>query len=763
MANAPAATPLARRIEAALKEGRVPQALELARQFARQEPGPAALALQRKCYLAAAEAQVHRGAFRDAHAVLTEAEKLNVEDPAWWERLAELRADLGDHARAMQLLDQVPDSNARPRILGRVADRAIREGPAGKEMLPADLRPQFDLVRQAFADYEAGRDEPAREKLSGIGLTSPFLEWKLLLRGLMAWSANESARAVENWSRLSPDRLPAKLAEPFRVISDKSYAATLPANRMAAMSRQAETLMGGVADGLRRLRKQLSNDETIPQAIETARVVVPELKRVAPELLPRLSNIVYWTLVGCGQPEDLPRFNRVFGPPPDDPQFFRLQAMVMESMQRLDQAHGFWAKYEDWIAKTPARWPGDQGMRARALVMERMGRLARDWRQDEGGDEDDLFGFFEFFERNQRRPPRTRTPLRPTPEECFRKAGELAPDWVKPAMELLREYSDSPERAYPAVAEVLARFPNDLKVLECAADFYEQIGDMVKAHECIKRALAANPLDRDLREQASNLALHEARRRGADKEYDGARAALREAADLKGGADTPAVRALAAAIELAARDSRAFETHRDALMSQPDGRLAGAYRLMVEGSRLKLKKKDLGDYQSAFTDGLAGPATARELSALLDAVAQYQQEPTRYRGLQSHAKKVLERVVQFGSTDPQPGDLLYLSFTLFQYNLFKPLQALADAGTCRSPNDAYFHFFAAEAMLSRRRTDYINYNIGACYQRVKLLMTQDKTDYYKHLQEMLDERLKKTPDLDRWLNSRWGLPGDDGW
>ena len=80
MANASATTPLTRRIDIALKDGRVPQALELAKQFARQEPGPAAQALLRKCYLTAADAQVHRGAFRDAHSLLTEAEKLPFDD-----------------------------------------------------------------------------------------------------------------------------------------------------------------------------------------------------------------------------------------------------------------------------------------------------------------------------------------------------------------------------------------------------------------------------------------------------------------------------------------------------------------------------------------------------------------------------------------------------------------------------------------------------------------------------------------------------------
>ena len=31
--------------------------------------------------------------------------------------------------------------------------------------------------------------------------------------------------------------------------------------------------------------------------------------------------------------------------------------------------------------------------------------------------------------------------LKPSAEECFRRAGEMAPDWSTPALELLREYA----------------------------------------------------------------------------------------------------------------------------------------------------------------------------------------------------------------------------------------------------------------------------------------------------------------------------------
>jgi tetratricopeptide (TPR) repeat protein len=756
VARAPATAPLARRAEAALRDGRPTDALEVARQHARERPGPEADALLRRCYLAAAESLVARNTFREAHPVLAEAERVVVDDPEWWERLATLRADLGDHGRALQLLDKVPDSGARPRVLGHVADRAVREGPGGNDLLPPDLRPGFELVRQAFAHYEAGRDEAAREALTAVGLSSPFLEWKLLLRGLIAWSANDTRRALENWSRLSPDRLPARLAAPFRLTADKAFAATLPADRAQIVARQADQLAGGLNESLRRLRKQLANEDTIPAALETARVLVPELKRMAPDLVPRLANVVYWALISGGQPEDLPRYNRVFGPPADDPQFYRLQALVMEQMRRLDMAHGMWGKYEEWIAKTPARWPGPQRARARALVLERMGRIARDWLNDDRAEEVDGFEeIFAFFDRDRRKKPAARKPLKPSADECFRRAGELAPDWPAPALELLREYSAKPDKAVAAIEDLLRRFPDNLPILESAAGLYERLGDTAKAHDYLKRALAANPLDRELRQQAAGLALNAARRHAEAGEFDAARAGLREAADLGGPALAAAVHALGTAAELKAGDAAAATRHREALTSQSDSRLAAAYRLMVEGSRLKLKKKDLGPHQATFTDGLSGAATVGELAALLDALDQYRREPAPYRGLKTHEKKILDRIAVAARADQPEDELVRLGLVLHRFRLWKPLRELAEAGMARFPGNAHFVFFAAEAAVSRQRSEYVGGRAGALYLRVKRLLDAAADDRYRRLQELLDERQKQTPDVEHWLNARW--------
>jgi tetratricopeptide (TPR) repeat protein len=470
-------------------------------------------------------------------------------------------------------------------------------------------------------------------------------------------------------------------------------------------------------------------------------------------VVPRLANVVYWALINGGQPEDLPRYNRVFGPPVDDPQFFRLQALVMEQIRRLEMAHGMWGKFEEWIAATPARWPGPQQARARALVLERMGRLARDWLEDDGP-EDEL-DFFSFFERGGPKKKPARKPLKPAAEECFRRAGELAPDWIAPALELLREYTGKPDKAVKAIEDLLDRFPQNLAILERAGELYEKLGDTAKAHECLKRALAANPLDRQLREQAAGLALNVARRHGEAKDLDAARAGLKEAADLGGPALAAAVHALGAAIDLRAGDTEAAAKHQEALTNAPDARLAAAYRLMVELTRLKLKKPDLGPHQAAFTSGLSGPATVGELASLLDALDQYRREPAPYRGLKTHEKKILERVAAAAREDLPEDELVRLGLTLHRFKMWKPLRELAESAGRRFPSNAYFPFLHAEALLSRARTEYVGSRAGSGYMRAKKMMDDAPGERYRRLQELLDERRKLTPDVEHWLNPRW--------
>jgi len=157
------------RIHRAMSEGRTQTALELARSLFKEEPSPAHQEVLQKATLGRARQLRAQGHTRDAATVLDNAARL-ANDPAWLQQVAEELAACGEARKALDFFSQVPDAPGRQRILGQVADGALRQGKAGRQLLPEGLQEQFDLILRAFAQAEAGQDEEARATLQGIGL-----------------------------------------------------------------------------------------------------------------------------------------------------------------------------------------------------------------------------------------------------------------------------------------------------------------------------------------------------------------------------------------------------------------------------------------------------------------------------------------------------------------------------------------------------------------------------------------------------------------
>ncbi len=81
-----------------------------------------------------------------------------------------------------------------------------------RDQLPSPMQLEAGAVSQALdlvakGDYQAGLDA-----VKGIARSSPYAEWRLFLRGLVAFYQNEVETARENWRRLTPQRRPARIA-----------------------------------------------------------------------------------------------------------------------------------------------------------------------------------------------------------------------------------------------------------------------------------------------------------------------------------------------------------------------------------------------------------------------------------------------------------------------------------------------------------------------------------------------------------------------
>jgi tetratricopeptide (TPR) repeat protein len=679
------------RVEKALREGRSKQALELAKILAHQSPTSAHQELLRRAYLARGRELRERGAERDFLTVLKSAAESQGDDPAWLAQLAEQFTLGGATAEALALLPRLADEAARGRVLGHVADTSLRHGPAGRALLPEDWRADFDRVLQAFTLSESGQDDAAREALAGLGLRSPFVEWKLLLRGLLAYYAGDDVRALENWQRLTSDRLPARLAAPLRQAIDPAFRAAQPAATQTTLQQQFGRLQGSpLVTGMRGLLTAMADKDNLAPAFRQAEALLPELRRAAPDLAERLARVFYWAATDTG-PHDIPRYQRVFGRPVLDPKFDRLQALAYDRGSDLAYAHEHWQKYEQQITADPSHWPDGRAARARALVWIHMGRNAT---KIPGPTK---LARLPRFVRDQY----DVQPLRPSAEQCFQRAAELAPDLLEPFQALFEYHRGEGHegKAATAARQLLKRFPDHVPTLEALGDLYARKDEQAEALALYERALRGNPLDRQLRAKVTSAHLGSARLLAVANSFEPARKEMQAALTLAGGVPDLVFLCRAAAVELkAGTEARAEELLADA--RRRSGDLLVAYRMLTEAARMKLLKPLKTRFEDEFAAGLTGPPSGAAAARLLDITCALTTSPA-YLGQKTHQKKVLAYLERAKRAEFTEDELHRTSAALVHLKSVRLAQFYLDRGIDEFPKNPQFPYM--EALLHFRK------------------------------------------------------------
>ncbi|MGL6077002.1 MAG: tetratricopeptide repeat protein [Fimbriiglobus sp.] len=245
-------------------------------------------------------------------------------------------------------------------------DSAIRQKNPAKAS--EEERPAVLAVLQAFALFSEGKDEPAREALNAIGMKSAANDWKLLLRGLMAFHAADDPRALENWRRLDPNRLPARIAAPFRAKIEESYSGTLHPRHAARVRGQYRKLqLDTIGDALYRIKLEVEKDDPLNKAFTISEKLSSIVRTKNPDVWKRLGQVFYWEVLRSGNPEDMPKHLRIFGRNELDPDYHRMNAIGFGGDP--PQAVKYWLKYEAWLATGLPHVPEAlvRAMRAEAL------------------------------------------------------------------------------------------------------------------------------------------------------------------------------------------------------------------------------------------------------------------------------------------------------------------------------------------------------------------------------------------------------------
>jgi len=680
------------RIERAAHEGRFQQALELAKQLYKYEPTPAHKDLLLKTYLGRARQLRGTGYLKDAITVINAGRQHAGSDVAWLEQAALELTACGDARGATAFLASLPeDSPARGRIRAQAVDAAVVQEATGRPALTPELHADFDRVLQAFAQVQAEQDEAASATLQAIGLRSPFLEWKVLLRGLIAYHQKDDARALDNWQRLDAERLPARLAAPFRYLMDGPYREAQSPEAQAALRKQADRLQGEpVVDQLRALPKALADQHSLTYAFRLAEAVLPVLRQQSPQLAARLASCFYWAVITVGRPEDVPRYGRVFGAPPDDPNFARLRALAYEHVQELQEAHREWQAFEKSVAANPAAWPTGQRERVRALVWSHMGSNAA-----AQPDLEDL-DLPPFLRDHPSRP----RPLKPSAEQCFEQSLKLAPDVLETHQRLVDLYANQhkPRKAEQAARRLLERFPEHVPTLEKLADLRSEACDYAEGITLLERATRLNPLDRGLRRRLAQAHLFHARTQAETGQFESARTEFQTALTLSEVRNASSVYCKWAACEFKAGDAARAEELLGQAVAQAGSRLAVAYGMLIEVIRMRLSKRKKR-FNDEFNRLLAEPADGATATALAETAAAHKAAGVTYHGQKTHEKKVLG-YLQKAVVEPLTEDQLdRICDALVKLENPKLVEMCAWNGRRRFPGNPYFPFYQVEACI----------------------------------------------------------------
>ena len=683
------------RIERTRREGRYQQALELVKQLYKYEPTPAHLELVKDTYLQRA-LQLHAmGAIRDAATVLEVASRLDDKNRAWLERLAKEMARCGDAARLKMLMDRLvklpgggETADIGKQLLTAVADAAILQEGTGKNTLPPELKEDHDRIVQAFREIENNQDEAARQTLAAVGLKSPFLEWKILLRGLQAYYANDDERARENWQRLDPERPPARIAAPFRAAIDPAYQQAQSPAMQAKLRLQFEGTQGADLNvQLRALRKALERPDTLSEALTIAERLLPTLQKQAPQIVARLATSLYWKVLETG-PNDLARYRRIFGGPPTDPKFDRLNALGNELAGNLDKAHKHWEAYQKDIAARPEVWPGEEAPLARALVYVKMAENAASIPTPE------QFAKLPRAIRQMERPPRA---LHPTAEECYRKAIELAPTLIDAHTGLFRAslVGGKEAKVIETGEALLEKFPHDVETARMLGTFLIQRDRNERAVEVWERVVRMQPMDASARQFLGVASRALARELVLKKQFDEARRRYQASLDLIGPDLRPNVLCNWSVAERVAGDpARADELLAEARALI--GELFISYLQLVESHRMRLAPKEKSRLAKEFTAKLSDPVDAATVVSLVEYTASLVARGVTYFGIKTHIKKIIALASQLDTKTLDEQLLLRLIKALSAHEgVSRIVPPLYRSGEARFPNNPHFPYLEA--------------------------------------------------------------------
>jgi tetratricopeptide (TPR) repeat protein len=450
--------------------------------------------------------------------------------------------------------------------------------------------------------------------------------------------------------------------------------------------------------------------------------------------VPRLAACFYWHILETG-PDDVLRYQRVFGQPPDDPNFHRLHAIGYEKAGELPLAHRHWEQYQREIAAHPERWPGDQADHARAFIWQRMGQNAASLPEPRKKQKRRSYDLFDGDD--------PLAPLDPPAEKCFQKSLQLAPDLLETHEALVRYHLEAKResKAEKAGRQLLQHFPNHLPTLELLSDLRRKRGDYEAALELIEQALKGNALDRRLRRKVSDMHLLLARAQVESGRLDEARQQFQAALDLSGGADSSMIQAHWAACEFKGGDNARAEDLIQQALARTTAPVGVSYLLLTEVLRLKLDRALKKRFEQDLKTGLAMPSQDGAVF-LTRILAGLQTGGVKYMGQKGHTQKVLSYIYKGRNLDFSEPQLEELCRNLLDMEAYAQARRFANIGEQRYPESPVFPYLHALAWIQEKGRRVPPWQVVPLLKRARTLaQAQPSNERRDRMLEDIDKHL----------------------
>ena len=718
------------------------QALKDAKVAYRLSPAPEARALL-ECAYAARSRELHRnGLSQQAREALEELLLLGITQPEVQQEVIELSLLVG-LKKGLQAGGEI-SPEMRVRVQNSVADRAVTNGlPDSVE--PAD-RPAAQAVCQALRYLEQGDEQQAAGAIKDIPRGSPFADWKLFVRGLIAYYRHERVEMAANWDRLDANRAAARIAAPLKALD---LVAARPDNQPlpAAFDRLergvfATSLLSTLPD----LERCMSDDDRTGFVHRLKRCCAGAGWGKLPyALCERLTSLCVDWAISCEDEDLLTNLESWLVPQSLDPRWHRAHAVLHETAS--GDPHEIelrWAAFVDALPEAQGVSDQDRTI-LRALVWQHQAQsLVLDVNARVDDSDDDPSGP-EWQEERKLAPM-----LREMAIEYFNRSIAALPTHAAIYRDLAKAFTHWNKFAEAAQVwqRMLEHFPNDVEALSSVASYYLLDGDdPIRSLEPALKVLHLRPLDETLRQNAWFTHLAAARKYSQIGNWDRGRDMFSAAAALESRPERALWRVARQAIfELAAGQKqkdclpRAEELVEQSLQMRPEP-TAALLILSAEASRYGLPKKVRDRFVPLWNEAIKRPGDSSTAGALCELLCSYLESGVEYTGHKKHANDVANYIRRAQRITYTQRDLEQVCRFLQVAKKTPLARTLIKKGSLRFPDCAYFQFQMGEAEFDRGPMSCNRRRAIGYFQRVLALTEKLDDSSSKRLADLSRQRL----------------------